>query len=407
MQQHTTKSEQIILKLLHEFRGMTALQIAQCISSKEQPKITQRSSIHNHLKRLKSKKLVSGKKIDSNTRTGSVYFLSSNGFNYVKDLLNIEFEKIGSGYTSKILGDSFSDLSYEVYKTPLEQLNHHLLFVDSLIAIKLNEQLKAIQTRNSIYASRLYFQQNGQRILRPDGEIEDLESGDTFFLEIDMGTENYNQLLAKFENYNEYFKTLSQSQLPMGIFFVTDSIKKAYGFNRRWMTVLSSFLSAIDAKFLESVNLIMIPIDDFSESLAFEVNKQNLYENYHNNIFSTQTQNKNKFLATIEHSHEYRDPNFYIYQIGKSNYQYVYISIAQQFESLVYGGYLNFVKLANSNPQNESTKNLSKLGYSQTIFRRNTSEHLPLNFAPEHIPNEILAVLQTIQDNAKIIILND
>lgn len=407
MQQHTTKTEQQILTLLHEFRGMTAQQITQCISYNIQPKATQKSSIHNHLKRLKAKKLVLSKRINSNTRTGSVYFLSSKGFNYVKNLLNIEFGAIGLGFTSKILESSFSDLSYEVYKPPFEQLHHHLLFVDSLIAIKLNEKLEAIQTRNSIYASRLYFQRNFQRILRPDAEINNMKSGNNYFIEIDTGSENYNQLLAKFENYNAYFKTLDQSDLPLGIFFVTDSVEKYYGFRRRWMTVLSAFLTAMDIKFLDLVNLIMTPLDDFAKSLAFEINKSRLFEYLHDEMFSNPSQNEKKFLATIEHNHMYREPNFYVYQIGNSKYRYEYICIAQQYESLVYGGYLSFVKKANSDPQTALTRNLSKLGFSQTVIRRNTSEQLPLNFAPEKIPPEILVVLQTIKDYTKTLKLND
>jgi hypothetical protein len=55
-----------------------------------------------------------------------------------------------------------------------------------------------------------------------------IDSSRNYFIEIDKGTEGYQQLYGKFINYKHYFSQLNKEELPDEILFITDEKRQPY-----------------------------------------------------------------------------------------------------------------------------------------------------------------------------------
>lgn len=374
--------DQDILCTLYRYRGMTAWQLAQKVHNSFTPRNSQKSMIHNYLKRLKKKKLITSKKLEEDVGLGSLYYLTPAGFNMAKDLLNIDIGQMGEGY---LFADEFegfhthADFDYSIYKPPLEQLGHHLLLIDALIKVDFLDREDLIDYRMSMYATREYQWEKGTSKLRPDAEML-IEVNKSYFIEIDKGTEGYQQLYEKFINYRNYFSNLDVEELPTGILFITDEKRQLYGLKRRWTTVLAAYLNAM-GPFSAKVNLIFSPINMLEKTISLEVNRS-----YNDKLAKERIRSylKNEGYTSVDLFELIPTVRFAVARKG-NKYQLIFTRLANEFESQVFGAYILFSQNIKKIDAFIHEKNLSRLGLEQIILYDNQQPYLPSNFPKEKL----------------------
>lgn len=398
-----TKKEIVIISFLFRFRGMTAFQLASVLHFTLEPTSSIKSSIHNHLARLKNKKVVKSKKIESHIADGSLYYLSPAGFDLAKDYLDIDVDQVGDGFQNALYKIKYSDLSYDYHKPPFEQIGHHLLCTNALLQLEIFYTPSDITFRTSAYAARIYYQNSIKSILRPDAEFKTANNSH-YFLEIDMATENSSQLLLKFENYKEYFNTLKVDQLPHAIFFIMKGNSKSTGFKRRCKTVISTFLNVMEKKYSHLVNLIIVSLNDFVKAIEFEFKKDTFNLSMLKKLVDEKIDSGYEFTFHYHNLRQSGVPFAFVYN-NKHSYTYYYIHIAHQYESFVYGNFLNFLSIKN-HPSQKVIQYLGDLqpdGIKQIIFINNADPQLPLNFPKGLLSTDLLAELELLQDYTDII----
>ncbi|WP_346200245.1 replication-relaxation family protein [Caldifermentibacillus hisashii] len=371
-----------IIRTLYRYRGMTAWQLAQKVHNTYTPKNSQKSMIHNYLKRLKKQKLVTSKKLEEDVALGSIYYLTPIGFNIAKDLLNIEIGQIGDGY---LFADDFesegyhthADLEYSIYKPPLEQIGHHLLLIDTLIKLDFLDKGNLIDYRLSMYATREYQSDKGNGKLRPDAEML-IDSNRSYFIEIDKGTEGYQQLYGKFINYKHYFSQLNEEELPDAILFITDEKRQLYGIKRRWATILTAYLNAM-GPFSAKVNLIFSPINMLEDTISLEMKRP-----YYNKLAeeSVRTYFKNEGYSSVKFF-KFKSMLPFAVAIKGNKYQLIFTRLANEFESLVFGGFFLFSKKMHIIDAEIQKNKLQRLGLEQVILYHDRRPYLPSAFPKE------------------------
>lgn len=374
--------DQDILTTLYRYRGMTALQVAQKIHNSLEPKNSQKSMVHNYLKRLKKGKIVASKKLEDYLGLGSIYYLTPTGFQITKDLLNIDIEQKGEGYlfADEIEGyHTHADLQYAIYKPPLEQIAHHLLLIDSLIKLDFLDIEENIDYRLSMYTTREYEQQHGHGKLRPDAEVL-LPDNRNYFIEIDKGTEGYQQLYEKFINYRYYLSQLDIEDLPSGILFITDEKQQLFGLKRRWATILAAYMNAM-GNLATKVNLILSPLNYLAEKILFEFNRpryNNLATNKLNDFLRTQGYSPIQFI-TIK-----PDESLFL-AIAEKNKQYklVFTRVVNEFESSIFSCFFYFQQSLNNIHAMDRLSSLTSLGTEQVLFSKSNKLYLPKHFPKE------------------------
>lgn len=372
--------DQDILTTLYRFRGMTALQLAQIVHNSREPKNSQKSMIHNYLKRLKKQKVITSKKLEDEISLGSIYYLTPKGFQLAKDVLNIEIGQVGEGFkfADEIEGfHTHADLEYSIYKPPLEQISHHLLLIDSLIKLEFLYSEEQIDYRLSMYATREYKYKEIQGKLRPDGELH-LSDGRKYFIEIDKGTESYQQLYEKFINYRNYLSQLDINKFPAGILFITDAKRQIYGLKRRWTTILAAYMNAM-GKLAVRVNLVLSPLNKLEETVLFEIKRlkynQIAAKSLKDYLASQGNHSYRITLSGIDHS------LWYAIVTNGNRQQLVFSRVVNEYES---GPYSYFIYLIQNIKSITKTKNISTLiplGFEQSIlFYKSHLPFLPLRF---------------------------
>lgn len=359
---------------------MTALQLAQKIHNTYIPKPSQKSMIHNYLKRLKQQKIVASKKLEDDVDLGSIYYLTPKGVNVAKDLLNIELGQIGYGY---LFADQFAsegyhthaDLEYSIYKPPLEQTGHHLLLIDTLIKLDFLDKEDLIDYRLSMYATRDYSFNKGNGTLRPDAEML-IEGSRNYFIEIDKGTEGYQQLFEKFTNYRQYLSQLKEEELPVAILIITDEKRQLYGLKRRWTTVLTAYLNAM-GPLSAKINLILSPINRLEETISLEFQRSHSQELVKEKI-RTHLLNEG-YTAVKFYSYKSLLQPFAI-AIKENKYKLVYTRLANEFESLVFGGFFLFLKQMPEIESQIQKHELQRMGLEQMVLYKGHQPYLPSVF---------------------------
>lgn len=400
---HLTTREIEIIKILFRFRGATAVQIATCLYYTFEPSKSEKSSTHNHLARLKTKKVIKSKKIESHIAEGSLYYLSPSGYELAKDYLDIDVDQVGDGFSNELNKIKYSDLSYDTYKPPFEQIGHHLLCTNSLLQLEFYFKPPKITSRTSAYAARIYYQNNVKSILRPDAEFKTGENSH-YFLEIDMATENSSQLLLKFKNYKEYFNTLKVDQLPQAIFFIMKGNGKSTGFKRRCKTVISTYLNVMEKKYSHLVNLIIVSLNDFANGVKFEIHKNKLTLSMLKEFMNTRIDSDYEFTLNFHNPREGGVPFAFVYN-NKHLYKYYYLHFAHQHESFVYGNFLNFLWIKNKpSPKTiQYLRGLNSDGMKQIIIINDLDPQLQINFPKGLLSNNLLAEIQLLKDYTEII----
>lgn len=364
----TPYSERII-EFLMTYRGMTAKQLTAMMHAPFSYNLSEEKSVYNYLRKLKKQGLVVATKLQTNIANGSIYYLSSKGYEYAKDMLNIEDERTGTGWIKhyrEFEETNFGDIPYSLHMPPFKQLAHHLMLIDFFIELNMIDEdtYDEVKHRNNLYASKNYYVDGVKNRFRPDAEI--FIGNKHFAIEIDRATESHEQLLQKFETYKQH---LDYSNDPAekidGIIFIVENKRRDHGIKRRWTNVLSAFFKKL-YKHHNNLNLIMTTLDAAKETLLFEL-KRNSFERESFNKINEVLKNKgySKILCW-----EDKNTNEFVmsYALFDNKYHIFFNAISQEFESRLYSRYINFLKSLPYAKEKEQVSNLEFAGYKKLLF---------------------------------------
>lgn len=331
-----------ILKLLLCYRGMTAKQLAFIFFQTEQITLSQEKSIYNDLAKLKKQVLVKSLRLQQNISTGSLYYLSQAGYDYVKDLLNIEADQTATGWLPADYDEyDVADLSYDVYLPPLKQTAHHLLLIDFFKELHTHsdELGETITHRHNLYAARKYKTREGMIRYRPDAEI--IINNKTFTIEIDRATESHEQLKQKFQTYRQYFEATANdtdAEHPVGILFVVESRRREQGIQRRWHNILSAFYSVLK-DYSHRLNLILTTIDQVTYTILLEREREFHKAQIKDHLkFYIESNQRSFFLENATSD----GPLFAIVIDDTDTYRLLLCDIAHEYESSIYKKQMHF-----------------------------------------------------------------
>ncbi|MCM3612703.1 replication-relaxation family protein [Planococcus sp. MERTA32b] len=345
----TSRAETILTTLL-SYRGATAKQLTQLVFSPSTFTLSEEKSIYNSLRKLKDQGLVSAHKLQANVANGSLYFLTSRGYEITLDLLDIDEGKKGSGWLPH---DHFSefplaDLPYEIYSPPKKQIAHHLMLTEFFIRL---EQVKTLDRepvlhRSNLYASLKYnYKEQGFMKVnryRPDGEIR--INTDRFAIEIDRAMESHEQLVSKFKTYKQYLdhcRDTQESDPLRGIIFVVESARRFHGIRKRWTSILSAFLKTM-GEYIDEVNLILCPMDNVARTIELE-GRRGVDEVKKMEIVTSIFKKENIVKKNIYHYTESKEFSF-AYTFNHSTYKIWFCEMSHEFESGIYTKYLSFIE---------------------------------------------------------------
>lgn len=292
-----------LLIQMYKYRGITCEQLYYSLEPKEmdggysytnpiKPSVRNPlKTIRKHLNDLEDYGLV--EHVSFGKRT-NLYFLTKEGLERTKNLLDIPLDHIGLGFS-----DDYGDFDYDRYKPPLSRLEHHLLLIDFFLHC---ERLRAITPnisldyRDNRYAHVQYtakknelFSEStkeGNSHFRPDAEI--ILDGKRYYVEIDTASERSDHLRKKFEGYHRFLSTTTDhpSSLPNGIIFVSEAKQRGdYGLRRRWQTLSNAFNEHL-GEYSPIINLKSTSITEVEQILLNEsaVQKETRFNNFKNLI---------------------------------------------------------------------------------------------------------------------------
>lgn len=196
------KQQQVAI-LLYSYRGLTNEHLRRLIFGHlSSDNNGQKANISRYTAALRKIKLIESFSCYPFTKE-LIHCLTSKGIEFVKEQVIIDPENEKAGFDGK----HFGDFSATLLKPGIKNLEHTMMFLE--FAIK----YKSRQIRHNLYAVREYhyidktsdhrFYEKLAKV-RPDGEMIG-KKGELLCIEIDTGSERYEQLLLKFENYKRYF----------------------------------------------------------------------------------------------------------------------------------------------------------------------------------------------------------
>jgi hypothetical protein len=395
-----------LLQLLFYYRGMTALQLTKMYYELDNPFPSQKTNIHNYLSKLKKQSLVTSKKLEDSIQPGSLYFLTGIGFEAVKEMLNIEVGFQGNGYIlmSERTGyPTQSDLSYELYQPPRLQVSHHLLLIDLFSKLRLiSSEEEVIDHRLSMYCSTKYIHNGVECKIRPDAQII-LSSKETFWIEVDRSTENHLQLLAKFQNYRNYFDYLKRNDLPLpinGILIVTDTKQQEYGLRRRWTNILAAFLKQMHP-FESEVRIVMTPLNKLEETLYFESNRSHLnraaQHQLEQKLLTRGYQRVQPFIRKADKS------LLYVIASNQNSYKLIYSRIINELDSSLYTSFHQFMNKINSIHKREEFKHLQYKGAEYFALYTRQTPYIPQFLPSDQTNDDTLKELKKLSQQIELI----
>ncbi|UQD53391.1 hypothetical protein C0971_16215 [Bacillus methanolicus] len=374
-----------IVQLLFYYRALNGKQVAEMHYVPHGPTESQRKSIYNYLAKLKKQGIIASRKIEGDRNAGSLYYLTAKGYELAKDLLNVE----GGSNTGFILMNELqgtptqADLPYDLYKPPFQQLHHHLLLNEFFIRLRRMEEV--VDHRGSIYSARNYTVDGKSQKLRPDAEIL-LPDHRSYFIEIDRSSENHSQLRNKFKNYKDYFDWLlaNKKALPAGIIVVVEEKRKMYGFNRRWINVLTAFLEEI-GEYATGLNLLMTTVSEVAKTLWFEIHRRKINEIA--KVMIKDHFETNGFHKVI--SVDYKKELFLSYAFHHKSYTLIFSRITNQYESINYALYKKFLTELTNYQRNEALKGYNFAGTSQFIVYDESEPFLLKDFSATEVDEQL------------------
>jgi hypothetical protein len=403
-----TATSYLIIELLFKFRGVTATQLAALIYGKHYT-LSQEKNIYNFLSKLKKQKLVSNIRLQGSYSKGSIYYLAEKGYEFAKELLNIQEGQRGNGWINAGM-PLFADIPYTTYKPPLVQTTHHLLLIDFFIELREIKETE-IAYRLNLYASQNYESEEKQYRFRPDGEIEFLD-GRLFTIEVDVGSETHEQFRQKFRVYRRYFEyieTQKGESLPNGIIVVVQNKRKDHGIKRRWANIVSAFYKEIgDYHF--RVNLMMTTLDSVKKTLIFEDNRFQ-YEIKASKYIQEMLANQG--FKAINYSYNTGSSiqeNAFLYSINHDDYRIYFNAVCQAYETKIYSRYCKMFSYVSGGPyQKDVVKGLKYTGYGKNIFHSGDKPFLIQNMKADDtcFEQEFLDAFNDLAKSASFHVLED
>lgn len=370
-------AEQIIRTLLI-YRGTSAKQLISLMNAPFQYTLSQEKSVYNYLRKLKKQGLVAAHKLQANVANGSVYYLTPKGYDYARDMMNIDEGAVGEGWIQRF-GEfeeqSLGDLNYDLYSPSIKQPAHHLLLIDFFIQLNMvdEDNYSMIPHRLNLYAAETYEMDGKSYRYRPDAEI--LIGTKKFAIEIDRATESHEQLLLKMETYKRYLdycNAAGRDSLDRidGIIFVVETRRRDHGIKRRWKNVLSAFFKRL-SKYQDRLNLIMTTIDATQETLRFELNRSSYEQEAQKKIETILKDDGYSIVSTWSNTRT-TETAFAHGLTETRKYKVFFNATSQEFESRLYIRYLYFLKVslpfAQSPESVEKIKEFEYIGNENFIF---------------------------------------
>ena len=278
-----SKKEMMILHFLYKVRGATNIQIVKGLGYVLT--VSNEKNMYKPLNKLIKENLVDFIFLKTDERR--FYFLSEEGFEFMKRILDVKPFHYGTGYNK-----DFGDFDYKLHKPPTLQSRHFVMQVDSIIEIenlkKMDIQVNGhfnLDYRDNRYCSTRFELKKDDGsivhcIFKPDGELMfstfdsegTLTSTNVYSIEVDTGSERKSKLLNKFETYKQYFDYLTayNKPLPKGILFIGDVKEHQIGLESRWATLTDAFNQALGT-YSDRVNLHYVTMDNLKPLLYREI----------------------------------------------------------------------------------------------------------------------------------------
>lgn len=218
-----SEKQQKALILFYRYRGLTNEHLRVLIFGHlESNPDGQKANISRYVSGLRKLKLIESQSCYPYSKE-LIHYLTNKGIEFVKtQIIIVPKEHKMGGFDCYLHGD-FDAL---MLKPPLKNKEHTMMYLNFAIQYRNN-----LTIRHNLYAvqefcypqdvsNTAFIYQRGK--IRPDGEIL-LKNEHIFSLEIDTGTERFEQLVAKFKNYRRYFDYCIENDLDakwIGILFV-------------------------------------------------------------------------------------------------------------------------------------------------------------------------------------------
>lgn len=219
---HISDKQEQILIYIYKYRALTNEYLRKLIFGhlKSNPD-GQKANISRYVSGLRKMKMIGSESCYPVSKE-LIHYLTKKGVDFVKEHVCIGVEgDLFAGFD----GEPYGDFDAAILKPGLRNKVHIKMHLDFVIKCR-----NILNVRHNLYAVQdfVYYQeQSGSGTykagkIRPDGEIR-VNSGHLFSLEIDTGSERYEQLVAKFLNYRRYLDYCAehnQKEAWAGILFV-------------------------------------------------------------------------------------------------------------------------------------------------------------------------------------------
>lgn len=241
------KTEHRMIELLYEYRGLTNNHFRQLLmghlDSKEEG---QNANVSRFVSGLRNNGLI--KSVTCWPYSGEqIHYLTTKGVKYFHEHFKIEPTNQLAGFNS-----IHGDFTAALLKPTIGNLKHHMMFVDFAIQVY---KKPGVAMRHNLYCVRHYDVINKQEIrvkkaaVKPDGEVK-LKNGLIFALEIDTGSETYEQLVDKFRNYRQYFDYCTKNNIVFpwsGILIQTKRGNERLTFEKdpRWQNIIRAAVKGL------------------------------------------------------------------------------------------------------------------------------------------------------------------
>lgn len=246
------KQRKIIL-LLYRYRGATNDQLRRVLYGHlASNRNGQLANVSRFVKSLKDMKLVKSASCHPYSKE-ELNFLTASGIEYFHENFDI------SGNNDLKLGffelGTFGSFNYDILKPPTTYIEHHLMTVNMII-----DYDDSAFFRNNLYAVKEYkyfgndtnerYGCEKKAKLKPDCEMFFLDKNVLIAVEVDTGTERFDKLVDKFNNYRRYFDYCIDNDIDIpygGILFHTKkgNEKLTVEEDQRWQTILKAAVEGL------------------------------------------------------------------------------------------------------------------------------------------------------------------
>ncbi|HAW4413325.1 TPA: hypothetical protein JLW60_004714, partial [Escherichia coli] len=241
------KQEQILI-YIYKYRALTNEHLRKLIFGHlESNPDGQKANISRYISGLRKMKMI-GSESTYPVSKELIHYLTKKGVDFVKERILIGAqEDLFLGFNEEPHGD----FDVAMLKPALRNKDHTMMHLNFII-----EYRNILNVRHNLYAVQdfVYYQELSEYSgtykegkIRPDGEIR-LNSGSLFSLEIDTGSERYEQLVAKFVNYRRYLDyCIEHNKQPawVGMLFVCKDSKLPIQKDIRVQTIIRAAIEGL------------------------------------------------------------------------------------------------------------------------------------------------------------------